>query len=649
MTHTKESLQALNKKDVYSVAKAIATELEAKNLPTQGLSKKNKQQLIQFVLEAQIMLAAAEENQKVTKELALEEISLPTVEEFFDSTIQLDDRNDIEEECNLLVEKIENKHTPATCSKQLSKYRKPFYSFEHNDPKLNDTVQTKEGVHTQFCAAKFLELSPEVKKQLIEQREKNELARKGFNDNGAIKNVELPQTDILEVIKKAAKLLNSSKPEEITCGILPLIGVRRNEQQLPSINYIENGKNLVVAREFKVVGEYLIAIRGLSKKHGDVSWFVRPTLVRAEVVYQAQQRYLSFEKVHQFKGDYQAYDNSGLRKATDRKFKEIWSEEFATIEAYNDKGVKVKENASTHKARAFYAWALVPILKANGYKNKQAKLYVQNCLGHDDSKDTEKYFDRYDEDQFVNGVDLDIPLKTEEVGVVSEERLNELLEDWEEERRLQKEEKAEELGEDKEAEEIVEDKEAEETVEDKEEQVDNLAANFKNEDADKKQDKLPVDCVNLTELADRIPAGLQAQLSQYLAESLNPTEAVANLINVLNLQKISISSPRKIDGVEAALKEIFAGILAYNAEQPEVKNCVYPTYSLVNKINRKMLDKELGKSVFDRVFGELKNDILERLAARGIGEKQNNFHRKCLNNTIDKIIRYINLNCENGA
>lgn len=612
--YTNEELTSLTKKEVYAIARKLA---DAQTTPQAAISKYSKDKLVDYIEEVQKMAIQSVEAQDKVETANAE--AIPTPEEFFERVKRYNTKLEIHRACNELLEKLETEYAPSTVSKKLTYYKKPFYTFTHEKEELNEIITTTKGANKQSIAANLLKLSQEQNKVLNESREESELARKGVTAEGEIREVELPEVEIKKVIEKAIPLLKADQPELITCGILPLIGLRRNEQQMPYRTYLIDGELVDIQREFKVVGKFLIAVQGLSKKHGDRSWFLRPTLVPAEMIIEAQKRFLTFPKVRELTGDYEKFNDSALRKSTDRRFKEIWGDEFSTIEAYSEKGVKIDNNASTHKSRAFYIWALFPVLKYNKYNLKQAKAYLQRCLGHDDSKDTEKYFNRYDENQFTQGVDIEIPLNLKEVGKATEEKVFELAKEWEEEKLLEAQEKAE----------------AEAEV--KQEQLENLSSSFEGESKESSEET-PLDKF-IEEVIKGLSNKLQAEFSRLSVATKNPAKALTILIN--NLEKINTPPPKKVDIVEDSLKEIFGGIFLYNSAQPEDRDKVYPTYSLVNKIYSKLLDKEVGVTVYQRVFDELKTDIEEKVRLQNITEKQNNFHRKRMPQTIVKIVQYV--------
>lgn len=660
MAHSNETLQNQTKKEIYAIARELAEEIKAKGYRANGFSKLNKTELIKYILDSEEKIKVIEENETVetvegltenqnveivektvesienlgttepteTVEVAeSEEILIPSPEEFFKETIAFNTEEEVVEARDLLIEKLEEKYTPATVSKKLSEYKKPFYSFIHPNPKLNQKVQVKGITRTQHIAAKLLVISSEAKEQLDNQREKSGLARLGFDEEGGLRKVELPETNTLQTVNKASKLLISNDPLDITCGILPLTGLRKNEFQFAYRDYENNGKKYTIQHEIRAIGENLIAVRGISKKHGDTNWYVRVCLINSDLICAAREKYLAHPNVKKLSGDYSEYNNSYFRKSSDKRFKEIWGEDFSTIEVYDESGKRLDNNATAHKARSFYAWALVPVLKANGFTFDQAKKYIQKCLGHDNPKDTDKYFARYNEMKFTQDVDLDIPLKIKELDVISEERVNELAKKWKEEKELQNKEEKELIAESQNI---------------KEEQLENLSNSIEKSEVTGEQ------FYNLNTLIEGLQPEDRVLINQFLVEKLNPTEAILKFISLLKFKNSTKNLPTVVDRTEAGLKAILIGILDYNSDCPEWKERVYPTYSLVRKINKKIFGKDPSTVVFERVFDGMKTDILERLAEKEIGEDHNSKNRKGMDGKIDKIITYTDLSFGNG-
>ena len=600
--HTKAYLTDTTKKEVYEIARTIANE---KGIT--GISKFTKDKLIDFILEHQTEEVKPEPTQ--TEEI-IEFTSVPTPEEFFTLVSNLDSKLKVHQACNALNGIIsEKRKTAASVSWEQSKYKKLFYHFQHSDPKLNEQVKTKDGVKTQHIAANLITLTEEQSAELTNNRRKNEASRLGIDEDGDIRDVELPPQNIKSIVEKACSLLSSTKPVYFACGLLLLTCLRRNEQNMLVIEY-DSG---VIVREWKVIGEFLIAIKGLSKKGGNDGWFARATLAPAQMIVDAQQRFLSHPEVKAIPTNRRDYDNHKFRKAFDRAFKKYWDSELSTIEAYDDNGKKIANNASTHKARAFYTWALVPVLKANGFNQKQAKLYVKNCLGHDDEKDTEKYFNRYDEDQFIEAIDINIPTNFKEIGEMTQatvERLNKAYYQLEE----------------------TEDTTIEETTE--------------TETTETKSNGFDVN-----KFVDAIPEDLQIKFAALMSEGVDITDALIQTVNTArNTQNQTETKPPVSDKIS----EILAAVMEYNGEQPEVKNILVPTYAAVNRISKNAFGKEIARSTFEDVWGEKGRDIIERLENREIpnisrddakskglvSQEMHNgkYHRRDMDEVISKIV-----------
>lgn len=594
----------LTKKELIAIAKEKEVPGRAKAIKAKGT-----QDLIKLLEDWDNKNQTEATQPEPTPTQTPEQSTIPTPQEFFNQVKGLNSKMEVHQACNNLLDSLAERYAVTTISRKLSEYTKPFYNFQHtSNDKLNETVDTAKGKNRQHIAANLLSLSEEQSKQLKQDRQQSEASRLGIDEDGDIRDVELPTQKIKSIVQKAQNLLTSTKPEDIACGLLPLTGFRRNEQNMPSIEY-DSG---VIVREWKVIGEFLIAIKGLSKKGGNGDWFARPTLVPAQKVVDAQKIFLATPEVKAIPSNYQAYSNGGFRKAMDRRFKEIWDDEFSTIEAYDDDSNKTKNNASTHKARAFYTWALVPVLKANGFNQKQAKIYVQKCLGHDDSKDTEKYFNRYDENQFIEGIDINIPINFNEVGQMSNETVERLNKAY------------------------YESKETEDKV-------------TVTKDEKSKSNKLDVN-----KFVDGIPEDLQVKFTELMNSGTDITNA---LIQTVSAARSTQSQTETKPPVSDKIDEIIVAVMDYNEGQPEIKNYLVPTYAAVNRIHKQWVGKQIARSTFDDVWKEKERDITERLANKDIpnisrddaksqgliSQEMHNgkFHRKDMDNVVAKIIKVI--------
>ena len=602
----------LNRKQTYEIARNIATDKG-----TTGISKYTKTQLIDFILEHQTEQVKENEptqTEPTQTEETIEFTSVPTPEKFLNLVKGLDSKLKVNQACNALNDVLFQKYkTAATVSWAMSEYKKPFYNFQHSDPKLNEQINTKNGIKTQHIAANLICLTDEQSDELTDNVRKNEASRLGIDEDGDIRDVELPPQNIKTIVQKACSLLSSTKPVDIACGLLPLTGLRRNEQNMPAIEY-DSG---VIIREWKVIGEFLIAIKGLSKKGGNDNWFVRATLAPAQMIVDAQKIFLNHPEVKSIPINRRDYDNHKFRKAFERAFKKYWDSELSTIEAYDDNGNKITNNASTHKARAFYTWALVPVLKANGFKQKQAKLYIQKCLGHEDIKNTEKYFNRYDEDQFIEAININIPTNLNEIGEMTQatvERLNKAY---------------------------YETEKTEDTVIEKTKETETTDAKSNGFDVNK--------------FIDAIPEDLQIKFAALMCDGVDITDA---LIQTVNTARTTQNQGETKPPVSDKISEILTAVMEYNGEQPEVKNILVPTYAACNRISKTAYGKEIARSTFEDVWSEKGRDIVERLENKEIPNisrddaKQKNlvsqemwngkYHRKDMDSVIDKIIEVLN-------
>jgi len=212
MKYTTEKLNSLIKKEIYEIARDIATD---KGIA--GISKFTKEKLINFIAEHQ------------TQEI-IEFTSVPTPKDFFNLVSKLDSKLKVNKACNALLDLLAEKYSTATVSRKLSEYKKLFYSFQHDNPKLNETVTTKKGTNTQHIAANLLTLSSEQSKELIEDRQQNEATRLGIDKDGDVRDIELPPQNIESIVKKTCNLITSSNAVDIACGLLPLTHILHLEK-----------------------------------------------------------------------------------------------------------------------------------------------------------------------------------------------------------------------------------------------------------------------------------------------------------------------------------------------------------------------------------------------------------------------------------
>lgn len=600
--HTKPYLQLeTTKKEVYEIARTIATE---KGIT--GISKFTKDKLINFILENQTQEVETEPTQTTETTEDISFVSVPSPEEFFKLVTGLDDKLKVHQACNALLDIFAKEYTVSTISKKLSAYRKPFYAFKHSNNSLNETVETKEGLKTQHIAGMLLSLSDDQRKELGIDREQREQSRAGFTSDGDIREVEKPKTDITAVIKKSCECLHSTDPHTIGVGIINLTGLRANEQNQPKRSYPKWGE--IIEREMVVLDEYVVGFRGISKKRDledTNSFYARVTLAPAQLIVDAQKRFLSSPQVKSIPADYESY-RKGFMDTFNNRFRELFGETLSTIEAYDDDGNLTKDNGSSHRGRAFYACALRAILKAKKFKDSAANKYIQLSLAHDKVGITIKYLGRYDESDFINPIDIDIPTNIKELGKMSTAVIERA--------------KTTDKPVDK------------ETVED-----------TKKPTETKKSSK---DSFDIDAFTNGLDADLQVKFAELMNSETDLTKAVLSLVKTAQSNP-NQSTKRNKPSVADEVKEIIAGIMDYNSQQTENTNCVVPTYTLINKIAVKTLEKEVARKTVGDVLEELNNDIATRLAHKeitglDIGKWNGRHHRKDMDSVIDKIVTVLN-------
>ncbi len=526
---------------------------------------------------------------------------IPTPQEFFNQIIALNDKLEVHQACNALLDALAGNYAVSTVSKKLTAYKELFYNHQHTNNELNETVKIKGGEKQQHIASSLLTLSDEQKQTLQANRSKADNARAGINDEGEFREIQKPATDIEKIVRKSLECLQSSEYSTIACGIINLTGLRASEQnrtkQLFDTQLFEH--------EMIVVGEYLLGFKGLSKKRNidDVkAYFIRPTLVPANLIVNAQKKYLADPKVKALAPDYETYRKSGLRKAIERKYQELFGNDLSTIEAYDDSGKLINANGSLHKGRAFYACALRAILKAKGTRDKAIQNYIQLSLAHDSITETVKYLGRYDETDFCNPIDVNIAVNIKELGKMSVA--------------------------------VIEEIKTPETTEEK--PVKTIKDTAK---------KSPKTTFNTDKFIDGLSEDLQVKFGELLNSEGSLTDAVLALVKFSRNKSETVKSAKV--SVSDEIKTLVTAILDYNSQQTENTKCVVPTYALINKIAAKFLNKSLAKVTVDSVLNDLNDDITSRLATKEItglnlGNWNGKYHRKDLDTVIDSIVTILN-------
>ncbi|MEO1558100.1 MAG: protelomerase family protein [Cyanobacteria bacterium J06632_19] len=542
--------------------------------------------------------------------------SVPTSKKFFEYVTGLDDKLKVEQACNALLDIFAEKYTPSTISRKLSEYRKPFYAFKHSNKVLNETVDTKDGLKIQHIAGRKLSLTDDQHKELGTEREQGEQSRAGFTTDGDIRKVEKPKIDITAVIKKSCECLHSSDPYTIGVGIVNLTGLRANEQNQPKRSYPKWGK--IVEREMVVIDEYVIGFKGLSKKRSleDANTFyARATLAPAQLIVDAQKRFLASPKVKSIPADYESY-RKGFMDTFNNRFHELFGETLSTVEAYDDDSNLTKDNGSSHRGRAFYSCALRAILKAEMYKDMDsaASKYIQLSVAHETVAVTIRYLGRYNESDFINPIDIGIPDNIKELGkmdtaVIERAKTTDRL--------------------------IVN-----ATLDETKKSIEGAKEDVEN----KKPTK---DSFDIDAFISGLDADLQVKFAELMNSETDLTSAVLSLINITQSTAAAQSTKRNKPSVTDEVREIIAGIMDYNSQQTENTNCVVPTYTLVNKLAIKTLEKEVHRKAVNDVLEELNDDIATRLSHKeitglDIGKWNGKHHRKDMKSVIDKIVNVLN-------
>jgi hypothetical protein len=535
--------------------------------------------------------------------------SLPTPQEFFNLVVALNEVLAVHQACNALLDKLAANYTPATVSKKLTAYKKPFYSYQHANPKLNETVETKKGTNTQHIAARILSLSDEQKEALGVDRSERDNARAGFDPEGELREVDKPPIDIEAIVKKSCEFLSSNDPHTIGCGILNLTGLRQNEQNLPARNYDDWG---IIEREMIVVDEFVIGFKGISKKHNvddTNAYHARVTLAPAKLIVDAQKRYLSAKAVQTLPPSYEKYYESGFCRTFRERYTELFGRELSTIEAYDDDGNLIAANGSPHKARAFYACALRAILKAKNFGGSASNKYIQLCLAHESTGITIKYLGRYDEKDFINPIDIKIPTNIKELGKMTTA--------------------------------IIEQAKIETTGKN------TVKTTSKPSSKPKKSAK---DTFDIDAFINGLDEDLQVKFGELMDSELSLTNAVLAVINAAKQKSTDNNGQVKAKKVSVAdeITKIVEAIMTYNKNQNLATNRVVPTYTLINKISEKILDKTIAKITVDnwiQANNETLHEELEKLKILGglyNSQWNGKHHRKTMDSVINSIITIFN-------
>jgi len=514
--------------------------------------------------------------------------------EFFTQVSALTDKLEVSTACNELLESLTIAHTIKTVSSYLIEYRKPFKSFIHELAELNETINIKNGLHTQHCAVSMLVLNDENQTKLISEKTETSHARDGFNSDGELREVDLPKTDIAKIIEISCECLDSNNPHIIAAGIVNLTGLRANEQNMARYEHKDLG---IIEREMVVLDEFVIGFKGISKKRNEddaLAFYARPTLAPAKLIVDAHNKYLSYRAVQGISTDIDTYQKT-FQQQFKNEYKKLFGKLFSTIEMFDDEGELTKENGTPHKGRAFYACALRGILKAKNFPNSAISTYIQLSLVHDSLAETMKYLGRYDESLYINPVNINLPTNINKIGKMNYTPT-----------------------------------------------VINIESQL-----DKK--------FNIEQFIAGLSDSNQRAITQFLIDGMGETQAVLELVNRKAEQITGETEPKTSEpkqttvSVTDTVAEIVEGIMHYNRQNTDgdIEKLAVPTYGLINKISSQKYGKQMAattvKAYLDKKASELNKEFADMGIPAGLDNTAHNgkYFRKTINELVATIIEFI--------
>jgi integrase len=518
---------------------------------------------------------------------------IPTSQQFFVTVSKLDNVLAVHKAVNELLDLFANQYSVATISKKLSEYKKPFYAFQHSDDALNESVETKKGINTQHIAARLLTLSDEQKQQLGVSRTDSDNARAGFDAEGEIREVSKPPVDIKAVIEKSLGCLQSTDIATIAVGVANLTGLRGNE-----INQIQRHYpdwDTIIERDLIVVSEFVIGCR-LSKERSiedATAYHARVTLAPAQLIVDAHNRFKASPEVKAIGANYEKY-RTGFYSKFNKRYSDLFGETLSTIEAFDDDGKITEANGTPHKGRAFYACALRGILKTvKQFKDSAASRYIQLCLAHASTGITIKYLGRYDDTDFVNPIDINIPKSIKGLGKMTPLAVNKAV----------------------------------------------TKAKAKPKTQRKSKEKPALNTVNLDALLNALSPENQLKLGSMLNSGVSLTDTIISMINAPVKAKSDIKRTVADD-----VQSIITAIMDYNSQQLLTQDYVIPTVGLINKISSQLWNKQLMPKTVADVLKSVNDDLVSRFTKKEIDYQavkdtwNGKYHRKSLPRIIDNIV-----------
>lgn len=480
----------------------------------------------------------------------------------------------------------------GTISGYLTDYKELFQKKEHENPELNESVVIDGKSYLQHIACNLIDLDKEQKAKLAAQRAKSSQKKMGFEEDGELKDLtNISKTDITEIIKQSCECLTSENPATIACGILNLTGLRAAEQGMPRHEHKEAG---IIEHTMVVLDEYMIGFRGVVKKRNAddaLAFYARATLAPAQLIVDAQEKYLQSLKVQAIATDTQKYKETFYQNVRN-EYKRRFGKSLSTLKAYDSDGNLDKEDGTPHKGRSFYACAFRAVLKLNGFPSAASIKFVQLALAQDSESEVMKYLASFDECLFINPIYFEVSTNHNDFGKM------------------------------------------------KNPPVIPVKETVKSFDVDNFKEGLPVEESML--------------LVKFLRSGMSETQAVLELFKLVRNQKPKTKNAEKIDTPEVKEKprsvivsEIVEGIMHYNRQvtDGDITKIVVPSHGLINEIAKLKIGVTIAPTTVNNHFKQYNDTLDQELKDMGIvggmGGNHNNIHRGKFGELAAKIMEYI--------
>ena len=538
---------------------------------------------------------------------------------FFNRIIKLTSKLEVSQACNELLNSFTNRPKPlavGTISKYLTDYKAPFKAYKHENPEFNEPVPGKS--IQQHCAYKMLDLSAEQLTELYQQRALSSQKKRGFDDKGELRDLSnIPKKDIAEIIEMSRECLISEKPNVIACGILNLTGLRISEQAMPRHKYDDEVG--IIEHTMIAVSKYEIAFRGVVKKRTTddaIAFYKRPTLIPAQEIVDAQEKYLQSTKVQAISTNIEQFEATYYQNVNN-EYKRRFGKVLSTIEAYEDDGtfLENKKDGKPHKARSFYSCALRAVLRLNNFGGSAISQIVQLSLAHASETETMKYLATFDESLLCNPptyINVSTNLKEYGKMVVSP---------------------------------IILVKEVVKTF-----------------DIEKFTDGLEIE-ENL-KLIEFLRSGMSEtqavlELFKLVRNNIKPATITAKRLTERVSENVGESTPQTVAKTEISKKsvtekvnEIIAGIMHYNAQETEgdITKIIVPSHGFINSISVLMYGKTVAPKTVKDCLINADVTLDQGLKALGLDEgtkaiqHNNKYHKSTMAELSATILEYIETN-----